>query len=360
MTQPNLLFSWDDLPLISADLPGSGGSIRTMPEDFEVTELPLYPCTGDGEYLFILIEKREHTTKFVVDNLARQLGLKTDDLGVAGLKDRHAITRQWLSLPANAAKRLDDFAMPGVRVLGQHYHSNKLGMGHLAGNHFRLRVRNADHDALARAQAVLARLALVGVPNGFGPQRFGMNGNNAEKGMALVLDGKMRGPGSIALKRFLISSLQSLLFNHYLRLRVERGLFDSALLGDVMKKHGSGGVFPVENLDAEIIRAKNFETSAFGPLYGRKILSAKAAGRALEDEVLDYHQLTWEHFAGRKGARRFTRIRIENASIEASEDGYWIAFDLPKGSFATVVLREVMKVNVDAADDGAVVGGEDG
>jgi tRNA pseudouridine13 synthase len=344
--------------MISGDLPGTGGNIRTMPEDFEVTELPLYPCSGSGEHLFVLLEKREHTTKFVVDNLVRQLGLKPDDIGVAGLKDRHAITRQWVSLPASAAERLKNFELGGVQLLETNYHDNKLGMGHLAGNHFRLRVRNSASDAIARAQAVLARLELLGIPNGFGPQRFGIHGNNAEKGMALVLDGKMRGPGSINLKRFLISSLQSLLFNHYLRLRVERGLFDGALLGDVMKKHGSGGVFPVENLEAEIERAKNFEISAFGPLYGRKILAAKDAGRALEDEVLADYDLNWAHFAGRKGARRFTRIKMTNASLESTEDGYWIAFDLPKGSFATVVLREVMKVDVDAADDGAVVAGE--
>jgi tRNA pseudouridine13 synthase len=348
----NLNFDWNDFPTITADLPGTGGRIRAELEDFEVSEESAYPLSGEGEHLYLQLEKRGNTTKFVVDNLARQLGVKFAEVGVAGLKDRHALTRQWISLPAKYEPRLEGFSLPNTRILQTTRHTNKLGIGHLKGNHFRIRVRDAAPDSLERASSSLERLRVVGVPNYFGPQRFGNTGSNAARGLELVLDGRMKGPESIAVKRFLISSLQSLLFNHIVARRVGRGVFDGLLLGDVAKKHDTGGVFTVEDVASELERARSFEISATAPLFGRKVMPAHHDARVLEDEVLSAFGLNTEQFKDRHGDRRITRIKLGDLSLEPTEDGYWFNFFLPKGSFATVVLREIMKVNVDAVEEG--------
>lgn len=347
----SLAFSWHDLPLVTADLPGTGGRIRAEPEDFQVTERPAYLPSGEGEHLYLFLEKRGHTTKHVLDTIAARMGVKPRDIGAAGLKDRHAVTRQWVSVPRKFEDRLPALEMPGLRVLETGYHTNKLGLGHLRGNTFRLRVRDSEPGALERAAAVLDRLALTGVPNAFGPQRFGRNGLNAVRGLELVKDGRMRGPESIPLKRFLIGSLQSLLFNRYLRLRLERGVYDGLLPGDVAKKHDTGGLFVVEDAGLETPRARRLEVSATGPLYGRKVMPARGGARALEDEVLKAHGLEWGSFKDRLGDRRITRVELHEPRLTPTDDGYWLEFGLPKGSFATVVLREVMKVAVDAPED---------
>ena len=159
------------------------------------------------------------------------------------------------------------------------------------------------------------------------------------------------------MKRFLIGSLQSLLFNRYVVKRMQRGVYDAVLAGDVVKKHDTGGMFTSEDAATDSVRARAMELSATGPLYGRKVMPAVGDSRLLEDEVLAEHGLGWESFGGRKGSRRITRVPLAGWAVEAAEDGFWLEFFLPKGSFATVVLREVMKLPVDAPDEDA---GDDG
>ncbi len=349
----NLNFDWSDFPTVTNDLPGTGGRIRAEQADFQVEEQGAYPLSGSGEHLYLWLEKRGHTTKFVVDELSKQLGVKFKDIGVAGLKDRHAVTRQWISLPRKYEARLSGFALPETEILSVTAHANKLGIGHLKGNRFRIFVRDTASDSLERAGTILERLSVTGVPNYFGPQRFGNTGGNATRGLELVRDGRMRGPESIALKRFLISSLQSLLYNHIVAKRIAHGVFDGLLLGDLAKKHDTGGVFTVEDAELETPRAKRLEVSATAPLFGRKIAPATRDAGTLEAEVLAAFELTWEAFKDRHGDRRITRILVSDTNLETVEGGYWLSFLLPKGSFATVVLREVMKVDVDATDDEA-------
>ena len=346
-----LNFEWNDFPLVSSHLSGTGGKIRTELEDFQVSENPAYVPSGDGEHTYLRLEKRGHTTKYVVEELHRSIGVPFKDFGVAGLKDRHAITAQWISIPSKFESKLEKFKLEGVQILEVTRHGNKLGMGHLRGNTFRLRVRGSGPEAVHKATAILEYLRVTGIPNYFGIQRFGNTGGNAIRGLELVLNGKMKGSESIQIKRFLISSLQSLLFNHNLRLRIERGLFQSVLLGDVAKKHETGGIFTVEEAIIDSARALALEISSTAPLHGRKIMAAQHQALALETEVLSLFDLNWTHFADRKGARRITRIKLEETKLEATEDGYWVSFSLPKGSFATTVLREIMKNNVDAPED---------
>ncbi len=350
MTEPrSLKFDWNTLPTLTPALPGTGGIIRAQLEDFRVDEIPLYPFSGEGEFLFVRLEKRGHNTNHLMQELCNQLGIEPKKVGVAGLKDRHAITTQWMSLPAKLEKHLGNFQLEGVRILETARHDNKLGMGHLQGNRFEIRVRNVP-GTLERAQVVLDILLERGLPNYFGPQRFGIDGRNAEEGFKLIHN-KMRGGGSIALKRFLISAVQSQIFNALLAARLERGIFDRLLEGDMAKKHDTGGVFKVLDAELETPRAQRGEVSALGTLFGRKAKPLSGEAGALEGEILESFGLEPEDFSSRLGDRRLTRVFITNASLTGTEDGYWIRFDLPRGSFATSVLRELTKTAVDAADE---------
>jgi len=342
VTPPDFRFRWSDLPPLSAALPGSGGRIRETPDDFGVEELPLYLPEGSGSHAYALVEKRGVTTRELVLALLRA-GLKEVEIGVAGLKDKHAVTRQWLSVPNRHAAALEGLSdLEGVQVLETSRHRNKLGIGHLRGNRFSLRVRGGDAVAAA---AVLAVLETRGVPNYFGPQRFGRFGTNAADGLRLIRGEHV--PGGHRLKRFFLSALQSLLFNHMLAERLNRGLFGRVIAGDWAKKRDTGGVFVVEDAEAENLRALSGEISATLPLYGKKVRVSEGEAGALEAATLEHFDLRWSDFTARKGSRRPSRIFLEDVRLTPEEDGYTLAFTLPKGAFATSVLREVMKVEVD-------------
>lgn len=339
---PDFRFRWSDFAPLTVALPGSGGRIRETPEDFAVEELPLYLPEGSGSHAYAFVEKRGLTTRDLVLALMKQ-GLKEGEIGVAGLKDKHAVTKQWLSVPNRHAAALDALQeVEGVRILETSRHRNKLGIGHLRGNRFSVRVRGGD---AARAAAVLALLDAQGVPNYFGPQRFGRFGTNAVDGLKLIRGEHV--PGGHRLKRFFLSALQSLLFNHMLAARLERGLYGQVIAGDWAKKRETGGVFVVENAEVENPRALSGKISATLPLYGKKVrVSAPEAG-GLEAETLEYFGLRWSDFTARKGSRRPSRIFLDDVVLTPEADGYILAFTLQKGAFATSVLREVMKVEVD-------------
>ncbi|WP_216319826.1 tRNA pseudouridine(13) synthase TruD [Deinococcus aestuarii] len=341
----SLAFDWSALAALT-DTPGTGGRLRATPEDFRVEEVPAYPLSGEGEHLYLHLEKTGHTTAHVVRELCAQLGVRDRDVGVAGLKDRHAVTTQWVSVPARYGERLPAFRMDGVRVLETTRHTNKLGLGHLRGNRFVVRVREAPGTA-DTAAATLALLVARGVPNYFGPQRFGLRGLNAEEGLRVLRgESRLRDP---RVRRFLTTSVQSLVFNRFLSLRLARGLFDRLLAGDMAKKHDTGGVFLVEDPAAESPRAERGEVSATGTLFGKKARPLTLDAGELEREALAEFGLTPEVFASRRGDRRLTRVFLEGAEVRPGEDGYAVAFTLPRGSFATSVLRELMKTDVDAA-----------
>lgn len=339
---PDFRFRWSDLSPLTADLPGSGGQIRAELTDFQVEELPLYLPEGSGSHAYALVEKRGLTTRDLVLALLHE-GLREQEIGVAGLKDKYAVTRQWLSVPNRHAEALGALdALEGVTLLETSRHRNKLGIGHLRGNRFVIRVREGD---AGRAAAVLEVLLAQGVPNYFGPQRFGRFGTNAVDGLKLTRGEAV--PGGHRLKRFFLSALQSLLFNHMLDARLERGLFDSVVVGDWAKKRETGGVFRVEDAAVETVRARTGEISATLPLYGKKVRLSESEAGVFEAETLAHFGLGWAAFTGRKGSRRPSRIFLEETELTPEEDGYTLSFSLRKGSFATSVLREVMKVEVD-------------
>jgi tRNA pseudouridine13 synthase len=380
-----LTFRWSDLPTVTPDLPGCGGRLRAAPDDFVVRELPLYLPSGQGSHAYARVEKVGWTTRDLLRVLSAS-GVPQAQIGVAGLKDKVARTEQWLSVPrrfeTEAWAELE--AMDGVRVLETGRHINKLGIGHLRGNSFRIRVRDAAPDAAGLARAVAERLLEIGVPNYFGPQRFGRLGHNAIDGWRLVRGEKV--PGDQRLKRFFMSALQSQLFNLGLAARVRDGLYRRVVEGDWARKHDTGGTFAVVDAAAESLRAEALEISATLPLYGKKVRPSAAEAGEREARVLAALALRWSDLVRRHGDRRLTRVagvavlvepiaRADGVGAAAADDhpavgadravgadpadgaeagtGLWLSFDLPKGSYATTLLREVMKVDVDAPLDDA-------
>jgi len=339
------IFSWDRLPAVTGDLEPTGGTIRGSPDEFRVTEIPSYLPEGRGSHLYLRVRKRGLTTRDLVVAL-RDAGIPDARIGVAGLKDKHAVTEQWLSVPwalREEASALDE--LPGAEVLERSRHRNKLGVGHLRGNRFEIVLRDVTDDAEARARAVTDRLAEVGVPNYFGPQRFGRFGRNAVDGLRLLAGENV--PGDRRLQRFFLSALQSWIFNELLAGRIRDGLYRTVLPGDWARRHDSGGTFRVEDAPAEVPRAQRLEISALLPLHGRKVrVSAGEPGRR-EQAALSELGIAWTDLTGRRGDRRPSRVVADDVTIEATDARLRIGFTLPKGAYATSFLRELTGQPVD-------------
>lgn len=349
------LFRWSDLPLVTPDVEGTGGVVRTTPEDFRVTEIPTYLPEGTGSHRYLLVEKRGYNTRELVQALMRG-GVEERQIGVAGLKDKAAVTVQWLSVPKRYPEAVGELAaLPGVRILDESFHRNKLGIGHLQGNRFEITVRGVKPGAQAAAEKALQALASRGSPNWFGPQRFGRFGGNSYDGLRVLRGEDV--PGGHRLKRFFLSALQSTLFNANLSRRIDRGLYQQVVEGDYARKHDTGGTFLVEDAAVETPRAQRLEISATLPLFGRKVKQSVQTAGEIEQEVLDAYGLRWVQFTPRHGDRRPTRVLLTDTEVgtAAAQDGdhtLRFAFTLPKGSYATAVLREVMKEDVDAPFEG--------
>lgn len=350
-----LTFRWDDLPALTSDLPGSGGRIRVEPDDFIVREIPAYLPEGRGSHTYVRVEKVGRTTRDLVSLLVAA-GVPDRSIGVAGLKDKAARTEQWLSVPnAHAAAVSALEGVEGVQVLEVSRHRNKLGIGHLRGNRFTVRVRDTTPAAAERAGAVLDALRERGAPNYVGPQRFGRFGRNAVDGLRELL-GHVP-PGGPRLRRFFVAALQSQLFNLLLAERIRDGSYATVLSGDWARKHDTGGTFEVVDAAAEAPRALALAISATLPLYGSRVRVSSGAAGAAEEALLARLGVRWEQFRARRGDRRITRLVDIDARVDDEGDALVLRFVLPKGSYATTVLREVTKVAVDepleAHDDDA-------
>ncbi|MFN7134732.1 MAG: tRNA pseudouridine(13) synthase TruD [Myxococcales bacterium] len=339
-----------ELPLVTAELPGTGGVVRATPEDFEVEELPAYEPGGAGPHLYLLIQKRGRNTRDVARELARLAGVPEREVGYAGLKDRHALTRQWFSVPVPA----DDMAFEGEgwSVLRRARHGNKLRTGHLRGNRFTLRLRDVCPDAAERARAIADALRARGLPNFYGEQRFGRGGNNVDEGLRMLRGA--RGPRDRFQRRMLLSAVQARLFNEVLAERMRRDLFDVALAGDVLKKLETGGLFVCADPAADTPRVRAFEVSPTGPMFGHRMMPAAGAVQQAELAVLDGAGLTFASFRpfgpDAEGTRRPMRLPLDLALL-ATADELVVSFTLPKGSYATVVLRELMKAPASVPED---------
>jgi len=350
------------LPRATPDLAGVGGTLKAEPADFVVEELPLYEPLGEGEHVYVRL-RREGWTTF---ELARRLGalfdLPSRAVGVAGRKDKHARVTQTFSLhmhkgePGELATRIAD-ELP-VEVLDARRHANKLKRGHLLGNRFTVRITDvAELDtAQARSQAVCAALEQRGLPNYYGPQRFGMDGGNVERAERL-LERLARGRGRKRHSdrdRLMLSAWQAELFNRWLALRIRRGDFQELAPGDLAHKEGTGGLFLVEDIERERPRFLRREITYTGPMFGARMRRPSGRPDELEREVLaaaldaaPFDEGTLG-LAGLDGTRRVGRIAPRNLSIAAVAGGLAVTFELPKGSYATTLLEELMKVETTA------------
>jgi tRNA pseudouridine13 synthase len=344
------------VPFVTAGLPGSGGTLKASPEDFRVDELPAYLPSGSGPHLYLLVEKRGRTTRDVLRDLAGKLGVPERDAGYAGLKDRAAVTTQWLSFPAARDPDAASLGGEGLRVLEVSRHANKLRTGHVRGNRFALRIRGGD---LERARRCAAALGERGLANFFGAQRFGVDGRNAEVGRALLRGERTPEAGRAARDRFLrrlsISACQSALFNRWLAERLADGLFATPLVGDVLKKLPAGGSFVCEDPGADLPRVASFEVSPAGPMFGHRLRpTTTGEPRSREERILRDEGMTLADFARggdeAEGTYRAARLPIA-LQLEPADDGYRAAFELPRGSYATVVMRELMKCEAELPED---------
>jgi tRNA pseudouridine13 synthase len=349
-------------PLLTAGLPGIGGRIKTNPEDFEVEELPAYAPSGSGDHLFLWIEKRGMGAEYFQRLIARRLDIPVGEVGTAGLKDRHAITRQMISIPGTVEDRLSNLDGDGIRVLSISRHTNKLKPGHLHGNRFRILVRDADPAAAERFPPILERIKSEGLANFYGAQRFGRDGETARLGFCLLRQeppaetaGRKPNLRSPFLRKLALSAAQSALFNDYLGRRLSDGLMRRILPGDVMAKWPAGGMFVAQDVAREQERFDARETIHAGPIFGRKTFAAAADAAAREEAVLRDAGLTPISFHGFgklvQGTRRHNVIYCDDLAAVMEADGVRLTFSLPAGCYATVLLREVMKYEQGGLDD---------
>lgn len=308
-----------------------------------VEELPAYAPSGEGTHLFVHVEKRLRSTEEVATALARAAGIRPADVGYAGRKDRVAVTRQWFSLEGWTPESALAVELPEVRILAAVRHPHKLRTGHLRGNRFEITVRDVSTPAAERAETRLREMVERGMPNRYGPQRYGREGMNVQRGVAILRgDARLRDKRS---GRFLISAVQSAVFD---RVLAERPIgLDAVEAGDVARVEESGGLFLVEDQVAEGARAARFEISATGPIFGTRVIApmgAVAAREAAAHAALGLpapEEIRPPRGVRLRGARRPLRVRPQAASAEIAGDCAVLRFELPSGSYATVLLEEL-------------------
>lgn len=341
-------------PLLTAEIPGIGGRIKTEPQDFEVEEIPAYDLSGTGEHLYLWVEKTGLGADFFHRRIARQLGIPSGDVGVAGLKDRHAVTRQWVSVPANCEPLVPSLDGDGVRILNVTRHDNKLKLGHLRGNRFHILIRDADPSRTEELNRILSRVRDEGLPNYYGPQRFGRDGETVTMGMSLLKGESKRRPNPF-LYKLALSAAQSLLFNHALGARLNEGLLRKVLPGDAMMKWPFGGIFTAEEITTDQSRLDRREIIPGGPIFGKKMFPAHSIALDRESHILEQHGLTREHFGAHgkllAGTRRYNFIYLEDLESTWIPEGLRLRFSMPSGCYATVLLREAMKLAVTGEEE---------
>ena len=318
--------------------------LRSRPEDFFVEELPGFEASGAGEHLLLSVEKRGMNTAFAARRIAAWAGVDESAIGYAGLKDRHAVTRQRFTvwIPKRIAPDVDALRSDELRVLDHAWHSRKLSRGALAGNRFVLVLRELEgvRDAI---EARLRAIASQGVPNYFGEQRFGRGGGNVPQAVAMFAGRRVKREE----RTMLLSAARSELFNRVLAARVEAGNWNAALDGEVWMLDGSRSVFGPERFTDELqARLAAFDIHPSGPLWGEGELRSDDAAREVELAALQGDTATrlrnGLERAGLKQERRALRLRPQETTWRWRDDGALeLAFALPPGCYATTVLREL-------------------
>ncbi len=343
-------------PYITSSSPGIGGAIRSNPEDFVVREIPIYVPCGDGDHLYLRVRKRGLTTPHLIDRLAAHFHVDARDIGSAGLKDKHAITEQWISVPWRPLQIDDAETVVGgldenIEILEASRHTNKLKMGHLKGNHFTITIRGVHPESLAIAAEVVETLRKKGLPNYYGPQRFGRDQKTFWMGWRALHDNTLD-PAirrNERLRRLALNAVQSAMFNAVLAERVDTSTLDHARVGDILEK-SEGGLMRVDhqNLNDMDLAVQSHLASPTGPMFGSRMLQPTDDVEAVELAARERFGITTEHLEKHRntlrGERRCLRISPDDLTLEeCNTNALILGFSLPSGSYATVLLRELMK-----------------
>lgn len=341
--------------------------------DFVVREIPLYEFSGSGEHLIVHIQKKDLTTAEALKIISTHTGIKARDIGYAGLKDRAGLTTQYISLPKSYEKSLESFSGEKLKILSTTYHNNKLKVGHLKGNNFFIRLKKVMPSDALKLTEVLKTIDTQGFANYFGYQRFGKFYNNQDEGKEILSGAKTI--KNKKLSKFLISAYQSEFFNSWLSKRVEiskfadefseqelakiysidpktaqsiksQKQFFKLLKGEILGHYPFGKCFVCENLDAEIERFNKRDITSMGLIIGKKAMLASGGfAKKLEDEI---YSNAMDFQAQMTGTRRFAWCYLQDLVYRYDEQNAWfnISFFLPKGSYATVVLEEILHKNI--------------
>ena len=336
----------ESLPYLTSQIAPVPAIVKQEPSDFIVEEVPAYLPQGTGEHCYLLIEKEKIPTNDMVRVLAREFKVKEGEIGVAGLKDAQAITRQWVSIRLLPESAANEFSHPQIRIQKISRHLNKLRVGHLKGNRFEIRLRNVAASDVSRVREVLSILEKRGVPNYFGEQRFGRNNDTHLIGRS-ILEGTFSGRNPRKMNFFYMSAYQSHIFNLCLAKRIET--FDRLFDGDLAAKQENGAVFKVVDSKIEMPRIQNFEISPTGPLFGSKMMEPEGFEQDLEISVLKEEGISRSLFFSPfrdielTGDRRAYRFPVRDLQMNFQDGILELSFFLPKGCYATAVLREIIK-----------------
>ncbi|MEG1627170.1 tRNA pseudouridine(13) synthase TruD [Pseudomonas sp.] len=318
--------------------------LKATAEDFQVDEVLDIPLSGNGEHLWLWVEKRNLNTEEAARRLARAAGVPLRNISYAGLKDRQALTRQWFSLhlPGKADPDLGAAENETLSILKRTRHSRKLQRGAHSANGFTLRLTglNADHPAL---DARLEQLRTQGVPNYFGTQRFGHEGGNIHD--ALDWAGRQALPEQRNVRSRLLSSARSYLFNQVLAQRVTNGSWQHAQVGDLLAFTDSRSFFPAGEAECSDPRLAILDLHPTGPMWGDGLPATSGVTGELEQRIGEQQAslCQWLARAGMTHERRILRLPIGGLTWHYPEpDVLQLEFVLPAGCFATVVVRELV------------------
>ena len=249
-----------------------GAQLAAGVDAFQVDEIPLYEPCGDGPHWYVRVRKRGVGARALVEAVADAAGVRDRDIGMAGMKDRDAVTTQWLSVPVDGSVAPERWPLPdGIDVVDVSRHTNKLRTGHLAGNRFRLTLEGVDEASLATMEPALESLRTRGFANAYGGQRFGREGRGLVRALSVLgARGKRSGRGARFGDRLHVSIVQAAIFNRYLELRRTLG-FDRLIDGEFVRLQGSRSGFRVDDVAAEQARLDDGDLVLTGPLPGPKL-----------------------------------------------------------------------------------------
>lgn len=325
--------------------PQGSGFIRQFPEDFKVEEVLPFTPSGEGEHIFLFIEKRGENTDYVARKLAKFTGVLSRDIGYAGLKDRQAVTRQWFSiwLPGKAMPDWQCWDEENIILSKITRHHKKLKRGVLTGNKFSLIIREWEGD-IEKTEQLLTTIAQAGIANYYGPQRFGHDGKNIEKAQ-LLFQGKSFNRNQQSLY---LSAIRSFLFNGFLARRVELNNWNQIVLGDVLQFDGSNSLFQTDTINKNMaVRVADLEVHPTGSLWGCGEVLVQAESWRIEQTILGQNIEFKEGLEemGLQLGRRAFRVRVKELSWNFfDEKTLTLSFFLPAGSYATALLKEIMVV----------------